>query len=71
MFKNKYSGLSGADFFILSIESRSVTTKASKHGKLKYTPIAVVLLVSGYAWTVNSFWFCSMNAAMFYHLSYY
>lgn len=49
MFKNKYSGLSGADFFILSIESRSVTTKASKHGRLKYTPIAVVLLVSGYA----------------------
>lgn len=49
MSENKCSGLSGADFFILSIESRSVTIKASKHGKLKYTPIAVVFLVSGYA----------------------
>lgn len=48
MFKNKYSRLSGAEFFSLINENRSVTIKASKHENLKHTPIAVVLLVSGY-----------------------
>lgn len=37
------------EILFIIIENRSVTIKASKHENFKDMPIAVILLVSGYA----------------------